>query len=85
MNLLPHEIAELLEGFATDVEQLPGVSRTNPHIFGEQKSELAHKLRIKAKTFRTTPRIAPPAPLAIKPGTITVGRREIRVETRRRA
>ena len=81
---LPHDIADLLEAFAREVEQLPGVSRRNPHIFGERKSDLVHKMRCQAKEFRTVPRAAV-KPAAIVPGTIIVGRREIRVEVRRRA
>lgn len=79
------EVAALLERFASQVIELPGVSRTNPHAFAEAKSELAGDMAALAKRLRTKSRQPAIARSAIVPGTITVGRREIRVETRRRA
>ena len=82
-QMLPHEIAELLEGFATDVERLPGVSRTNPHAWGEAKSDLVHAMRCRAKVFRTVPVMPKPLPV-MRPGSIEVGRRSVAVEVRGR-
>ena len=83
--VIDHEVATLLERYASQVTELPGVSRTNPHAFAEAKSELAGAMRADAKILRTASRKTGAKPGAIVPGTITVGRHEIRVETRRRA
>ena len=77
-----HEVAELLERIATRVEQLPGVSRINPHIFAEAKSELAGGLRADAREYRTEPRSAP-TPAAFQPGTRVIRGRKVAVELRR--
>ena len=79
------DVAELLERYAVQVNELPGVSRTNPHAFAEAKSELAGMMRSRAKELRTVIRTSPPALVgAIRPGVRTIGRREVRVEVRGR-
>ena len=80
--MIAHEVADLLERYASQVTKLPGVSRTRPYAFAEAKSELAGAMIAEARRLRTVPR-APMRPGLIVPGTITVGRREIRVERRR--
>ena len=84
------EIAAMLEEFARDVERLPGVSRTRPHAFVEAKSDLTHKMRVRAKELRTV--LAARAPLPVmRPGVVQVApfgaglrRRDVVVEVRRR-
>ncbi len=77
-----HEVAELLERIATEVEQLPGVSRINPHVFADAKSELAGGLRAEAREYRTEPPIRP-TPAAFQPGARVIGGRKVVVERRR--
>ena len=84
--MTPIAVAELLERFADQVIQLPGVSRTNPHAFAEAKSELRGDMIAEAKRLRT---MATPAPVrgfvgAIAPGVRTFGRREVPVVSRAR-
>ena len=77
------EVADLLEHYASQVSRLPGVSRTRPHAFAEAKSELAGAMIAEARRLRTVARGPSKPPGVIVPGTIAVGRREVRVERRR--
>lgn len=81
LMMLPHDVAAMLEEYALEVEHLPGVSRINPHAFVEAKSELIHKLRLKAREMRTVPVIPKPLPM-LRPGAVDVGRRSVQVEVR---
>lgn len=85
--MTPHDVAEILERYASKVTRIPGVSRTNPHAFAEAKSELAGEMTAEARQLRTVPRVpsTPGTHGVIRPGVRTIGRREVRVETRRRA
>ena len=85
--MTPFAVADLLEQYAQQVRSLPGISRTNPHVFVESKSELAGEMISEAKRLRTM--AIPVAPVRLV-GEIGTGRRavrgrEIRVERRRRA
>ena len=85
--MTPHAVADLLERFATEVLELPGVSRTRPHAFVEAKSELRGEIMRKAAELRTG-LVPPKSPLislpALRPGSIQVGRRVVAVEVRGR-
>lgn len=79
-------VAQLFEQIGTAIEQLPGVSRRNPHAFAEAKSELAGKARRIARELQ----VAGPASdlaaaaAAILPGQRVIAGRRVSVETRRR-
>ena len=77
------EVADLLEGFALDVEHIRGVSHRRPEAFAEDKSEVVGRMRAKAKEMRTIPTTAKPLPV-LHPCIIQVDRREVRVEIRGR-
>ena len=81
--MLPHDVAAELEQFAIDVERIRGASHRNPEAFVEDKSEVVHKMRLRAKELRTGPRERKPLPV-LHPGTVPIGRREVRVEVRGR-
>ena len=76
------DLAARLEFYAGQVREIPGVSRRNPHAFVETKLDLASAMLAEAKELRTT---APSKPdlATIRPGTRTIGRREVVVERRR--
>ncbi len=83
------EIASMLEGFATKVLELPGVSRTRPHVFVEAKSELRGEMMRTVAELRTAPVMPKPTPV-LRPGVIDIHaspinrRREVVVEVRGR-
>ncbi len=85
--MTPHAVADMLEGYALEVLELPGVSRTRPHAFVEAKSELRGKILRKVAELRTVPAGRPalaPKPV-FRPGVRTIGCREVQVEVKRRA
>ena len=51
--MTPVAIAEMLERYADLVIRLPSVSRTNPHVAMEAKSELRGEMIAEAKRLRT--------------------------------
>ena len=82
------EFAEVLERFASEVIQLPGVSRVNPHVFAERKDELMKAMMAQARELRTRDPRGMPQPAidvgTIAPGLRRIGDREVPVERRGR-
>ena len=77
------DLAARLEFYASQVRDIPGVCRRNPHAFVETKLDLASAMLAEAKELRTVPQAKVIDLSAIRPGTRTVGRREVVVERRR--
>lgn len=80
--MTPVEVAELLERYAGKVRQIRGVSRRNPHVFAEDKSELAGEMLDEARRLRTPDKRHPDLD-SFRSGTIRVGSRDVRVERRK--
>ena len=79
------EFADVLERFASAVIELPGVSRTRPHLFAERKDELAKAMQRAALEYRLSmPGAASTraAGTTIQPGTRRIGQRSVVVEVR---
>ena len=77
------ELDRALQRLEDQSTRLRAVSRHNPHVFLEDKQELTRAIRelrtvVKAPVARVLPDLA-----AIRPGTRTIGRREVVVERRR--
>ncbi len=84
--MTPVAVAEMLERYADLVIRLPSVSRTNPHIAMEAKSELRGEMIADAKRLRTM--LVVPTPTinvaTIALGIRSIGRREVQVVRRAR-
>ncbi|WP_158810438.1 hypothetical protein [Beijerinckia sp. L45] len=76
------EVAELLENYARSVERIRGVSRTKPHAFVEDKSEVVNDMRQHARRLRTVEQAAAARPTG-RPGERRIDGRVIHVEIRR--
>ena len=84
------EFADRLEHYASQVREIRGVGRSGPHAFVEDKSEIIAAMMTEARELRAVATLATGGFVsAIQPGIRTIGsgsaRREVRVETRRRA
>lgn len=79
---LADQIASDLEAIAKDTLRIEALSRTQPHVFAEQKDAVARRIQSMATKVRHT---FGGAPARFEPGVITAERgRRVRVERRGR-